>query len=165
MFQKKVVTATEWDNFFKLRLHPAAQPEMQELARCMKEAIDKVIPDNLGYNQWHLPYIKPEERAQYGLTVLRDMSAGRCARVSYDNIHSDKDPEQLARQLMEDGHMTPFEHQATPMKYTECDSYYDHYGNFRTITGDWEYGITHVDKDDNYWSANFRGWIQFRQLL
>lgn len=33
---KVIVTATEWDNFFKLRLHEDAQPEMYELARCMK---------------------------------------------------------------------------------------------------------------------------------
>ena len=29
---KVVVTATEWENFFKLRIHKDAQPEIQELA-------------------------------------------------------------------------------------------------------------------------------------
>lgn len=180
MFQKKVVTATEWDNFFNLRLHPAAQPEIQELARCMKEAMELAEPIKLRLGEWHLPYINIDETNdvfdgdtwQYPELCLDEQikcSVARCARVSYLN-HDKSDPNiekdlALADKLLNDGHMTPFEHQATPMKYTECDVYYDHYDNSRTITGDWESGITHVDKDDNYWSANFRGWIQNRQIL
>ena len=36
-----VVTATEWDNFFELRNHPAAQPEIQELAQQMQAAMEQ----------------------------------------------------------------------------------------------------------------------------
>jgi hypothetical protein len=28
-----------------------------------------------------------------------------------------------------------------------------------------EEGITHADREGNYWSGNFKGWIQNRQLL
>ena len=39
MMVKGVITATEWDNFFYLRRHKDAQPELQELADCMWEAL------------------------------------------------------------------------------------------------------------------------------
>jgi hypothetical protein len=29
----------------------------------------------------------------------------------------------------------------------------------------WEPGITHMDKDFNLWSGNFKGWIQYRKLI
>jgi hypothetical protein len=51
-------------------------------------------------------------------------------------------------------HASPFEHQAYPIKYPEKAE-------------DWKQvpGITHVDKADNYWSNNFKGWVQYRSLL
>src|SRR5262249_41186442 len=52
-----VVTSTEWDNFFALRDHPHAQPEMQVLARAMKEAMSDSTPRPLRLGQWHLPYV------------------------------------------------------------------------------------------------------------
>jgi hypothetical protein len=50
--------------------------------------------------------------------------------------------------------MSPFEHQATPMDFAK-DTY--------ELT--WEKGVTHRDRKDNLWSANFRGWIMYRKLL
>jgi hypothetical protein len=160
-----VVTATEWDNFFKLRLHPDAQPEIQELARCMKEAIDSVEPVELELGEWHLPYVK-------GLEHLRDdaikLSVARCARVSYLN-HDKSNPDikkdlELADRLLKAGHMSPFEHQATPMPYTNTEECYDVDDN---LWWEWEEynGITHADKNWDFWSGNFRGWIQHRQVL
>ena len=157
MFQRKVITATEWDNFFNLRLAKDAQPEIQELARCMKEAMEQVTPEVLKPGSWHLPYIKKEE-IELQLDERRLLSVGRCARVSYNNIHSDRDPKELANMLLSSGHMTPFEHQATPMKHT--NAFYK-----VPFDMDWENGITHMNREGNFWSANFRGWIQYRQLV
>jgi len=161
---KVIVTATEWDNFFKLRLHPDAQPEIQELARCMKEAIDSSTPKLLKTGDWHLPYVNIDEHRHYDcgteystLEVIK-CSIARCARVSYlnhDNENPDIDKDiALADRLLEAGHMSPFEHQATPMDFAK-DTY--------ELT--WEKGVTHRDRKDNLWSANFRGWIQYRQLI
>ena len=56
---KVVITATEWDNFFWLRYDPAAaQPEIVELARVMKCAMDSNKPDALPERFWHTPYVK-----------------------------------------------------------------------------------------------------------
>jgi thymidylate synthase ThyX len=58
-----LVTSTEWDNFFELRDHPDAQPEIRALAIAMKEAIAGSIPDRLHEGEWHLPYVTDVDRA------------------------------------------------------------------------------------------------------
>lgn len=76
-----VVTATEWRNFFLLRNHPDAQPEMQELARAMLQAIEESEPQDQWY---HLPYSDDGEIQVKDYSDLRfPVSAARCARVSY----------------------------------------------------------------------------------
>ena len=148
---KVIVTATEWDNFFALRLHHASQPEIQELARCMKEAMDSSVPTKLSHGEWHLPYVEIGEVMLGTKAEAIKCSVARCARVSYNN-HDNSTPgitkdTKLADTLQADGHMSPFEHQATPLNTP------------------WEDGCTHMDRKGNFWSGNFRGWIQNRQLL
>lgn len=167
---KVIVTATEWDNFFKLRDHPDAQPEIQELARCMKKAMQLSKPTPLVAGEWHLPYINEDEicMAQVGYTKpycinLDDLikcSVARCARVSYNN-HDNSSPDiekdiALADRLLEAGHMSPLEHQLTPMLSSKLTDF-----NLDNL----EKGVTHVDRERNLWSGNVRGYIQYRQLL
>ena len=102
-----VITATDWDNFFKLRIHPDADPTMRALAEAIKVAMDVSEGRNLKDGEWHNPY---------GGMPLH--SAARCARVSYlnhDGTNPDEDKDlALAKMLMTSGHWSPFEHQATP---------------------------------------------------
>ena len=157
---KVVVTATEWDNFFALRLHHAAQPVVQELARVMKAAMDDSTPKLLNVNEWHLPYITDDYHSNCTKNDLCLISAARCARVSYLN-HDNSQPDiqkdlELANRLLKDGHLSPFEHQASPMIKIDVE----------TLHHDlWDEGVTHMDKKGLMWSANFRGWIQHRQLV
>lgn len=149
-----VVTATEWDNFFILRLHKDAQPEIQELARCMKEAMNKSTPTLLRTGEWHLPYINADDTGD-----LNKVSSARCARVSYLN-HDKSNPDclkdiELADKLLVAGHMSPFEHIATPMPEFP----------FGVGQRNWQRGVTHMDKMGCAWSNNLRGWIQYRSLL
>ena len=172
---KVIVTATEWDNFFKLRLHPDAQPEIQELARCMQEAMNNSIPEVLQPGEWHLPYVENDSvltMSCYGKKehLLQDMikcSVARCARVSYLN-HNNSSPNvakdvELADQLLAAGHMSPFEHQGTPMSY-DSEGYVTD-GTIRVWqeVGGWDKGTTHMDISGNLWSGNFKSWIQNRQ--
>ena len=128
MWAETIVTATEWDNFFKLRLHEDSQPEIQELARCMKEAMDNSEPVK---SKIHLPYITLDEMEDYvqGLVTtdsesidielykyFAPISAARCARVSYLN-HDQSNPViekdlATAEKLLSAGHWSPFENQA-----------------------------------------------------
>lgn len=155
---KVLVTATEWSNFFELRNHPDAQPEIQQLAQYMQRAMEASTPVDLEPGQWHMPYVLKHDPTEYDASYARKASAGRCARVSYANHDGspavDSADYRLAQRLLRAKHMSPFEHQATPLPYHRW------LGDAR-----WEKGITHVDRDRNLWSANFRGWIQHRQLL
>ena len=102
-----VITATDWDNFFKLRIHPDADPTMRALAEAIKVAMDASSPEEIKYGKWHKPY-----------GGMLTHSAARCARVSYLN-HDGTNPDEdrdlaLASILMDSGHWSPFEHQAMP---------------------------------------------------
>ena len=67
-FIKAVVTATEYDNFFHLRCHKDAQPEIQELARCMFESREKSDPQLLNPGEWHVPYVSYDSDNRDGLS-------------------------------------------------------------------------------------------------
>ena len=162
-----VVTATEWDNFFKLRLHKDAQPEIQELARCMKTAMNESIPVELQPGDWHLPYVRSdiqEDELWEGLNTVCPVfnyekaikcSVARCARVAvlkhdgtYPSIEDDlKLYDRLVGSSPE--HASPCEHVATPMDNPSFDIP----------------GISHMDKFGNYWSGNFKGWRMYRKIL
>jgi flavin-dependent thymidylate synthase len=115
-----VVTATEWDNFYKLRDHPDAQDEIRDLAQKMREAVSASDPKSLYRGEWHLPYITAKDKFNHSTTRLIKMSAARCARVSY-LTHDKKKPnfeednklfDRLT--LANPPHMSPLEHQCTP---------------------------------------------------
>lgn len=85
-----IVTATDFDNFFNLRLHDkAAQSEITELAKCMKEAIDKAPVMEL-IKGWHIPYLTEDDLNCLTLPEMLRVSAARCAIISYNN-HSTED--------------------------------------------------------------------------
>lgn len=114
-----IITATDWDNFFALRLHPDAQPEIKELAEAIEWSMGLVHIQQLKRNEWHLPYVDLSYYDQASdVEAAKQVSAARCARVSYlthdgkkANIHSDL---KLASMLQKSKHMSPFEHQAKP---------------------------------------------------
>jgi thymidylate synthase ThyX len=115
-----VVTATEWENFFNLRLDAAAQPEIQHLAKSMLQDMYGSKPKELTPGQWHLPYVSQEERNQHPPHILVKLSTARCARVSYLN-HDQSNPDyskdiKLHDDLLRMKHMSPFEHAAAPQR-------------------------------------------------
>lgn len=153
-----IITATEWENFFALRIHHDAQPEIAELATIMEIAIDMSEPDRLAKEQWHLPYVDKWESLDEAIKC----SVARCARVSYKN-HDQTDPDvvkdiALHDRLLASMHMSPFEHVAKPMEKVEDV-------NGCASTHLWNEGTTHMTNDGLLWSNNFRGWVQYRALL
>lgn len=115
MWAETIITATEWDNFFKLRIADDAQPEIQALAKAIKKAMDESVPVE---RVFHLPYLREDELSDSCWTYAQKakISAARCARVSYLN-HNKQMPSvdedfALANRLIEAGHMSPFDHQA-----------------------------------------------------
>jgi thymidylate synthase ThyX len=132
-----IVTSTEWSNFFELRDHPDAQPEIQVLAQLMKRAIDESEPRMVDWlaspklaSSWHLPYVTALDRQVLDTAVLLKLSTARCARVSYKNHDGtvpliDKDVA-LHDDLVGGSplHASPTEHQARPtLKFWRCANF------------------------------------------
>lgn len=172
-----VVTATEWDNFFGLRLHVDADPTMRALAVAMWEARAASVPVPLAPGQWHLPFVgcafehrllrhTENERIQRFYSkedgfldqdVAIKVSVARCARVSYESFETDKrstveEDLRLYDKLVgaQPLHASPAEHQATP------DEIYPNYNQHKWSGGSWANAHQH---------GNFIGWRQYRQML
>lgn len=111
-----LVTATDWRNFFDLRLHHAAQAEIQQLATVMKDAMDGSEPVQLAAGDWHLPFVSYQERQEYSIEECLAMSTARNARVSHWLHDGTKplfeDDINLHGELKSDCHWSPFEHPA-----------------------------------------------------
>lgn len=170
---KTVMTTTEDDNWFELRDHEDAQPEIHELARCMLEAKEISKPFLLEYGEWHVPYVERSRDHLGGSVAYRDstgcalsaesalmISASCCAQVSYRKSDDTFSKAQAIFDRLINSrpqHASPIEHQATPMQSDTAIF------NFNPIG--WEKGITHVNRAGYFGSGNFYGWIQHRQLL
>ncbi len=102
LFHTVIVTATEWSNFFALRRHPAAHPEIRRAADLMWEAREASRPTPLNHGDWHLPYLNAEEKHEllarpevWGKDIWEELcliSSGRSARVSYLTHDGVRDP-------------------------------------------------------------------------
>lgn len=144
------VTATEWSNFFGLRCHADAQPEIRTLADAVYDAMQASRPRFLGIGEWHLPYINEEEHRNNVIKTedLIKMSVSRCARTSY-LTHDKKEPsleQDLALYERLVGsvplHASPAEHQARP--------------DMRGADRRWVNPELH---------GNLTGWVQYRKKL
>jgi hypothetical protein len=171
MTMKTVISGTEWRNFFWLRAHADAQPEIHELATKMFDAYNQSVPQLLQPDEWHLPYVKSHRLSSGELIYLdaedlpitteqaRVISASCCAQVSYrKSDDSYEKAHKIFKQLIESQpcHASPVEHQATPMDLDSIDKYDPEC---------WQDGVTHVSRNGDLWSGNLRGWIQFRKLI
>ena len=168
---KTVVTSTCFSNFFWLRNHKDADPNIKELAEKMQEVYLKSEPAYLYEGEWHLPYVfhhrrengvlhyVDEEGGYLSLDNAKKISASCAAQTSYR-----KSDESIEKALIiydkliisEPCHASPIEHQATPIQR----AYIPMIEDYREIEG-----VTHIDKQGVPWSGNFHGWIQMRQLL
>lgn len=118
-FHTVIVTATHWRNFFGLRASALAQPEAQDFALAMAQAMMASETKELQCGDWHLPYIREEDFAEASdQVILAYASAGKCARTSYltqDGRRALKEDVALAMdKLAPHGHMSPLQHPARP---------------------------------------------------
>jgi hypothetical protein len=111
-----LVTATDWQNFFDLRCHPAAEPHMRELAEKIRQTT-RSTPANLRpWGSWHLPFGPadihwgmPYEELVYCVAC--------CASTSYKTVDGfEMTPERalgIYKKLLDKPlHASPFEHPA-----------------------------------------------------
>jgi hypothetical protein len=136
-------TATEWDNFYALRIHSAAEPHICLLATKIKDAIDNFPAVDLQPGEWHLPYVTDDEKRNWQSThepaearnvdhskgagnalvleQLIKLSVARCAHLSYETVGDGRaidwtTAERIYSTLIESTpmHASPAEHQCSP---------------------------------------------------
>lgn len=157
MWHTVIATATDFENFFKLRADPAAEIHIQELAHLMLEAYNESIPKRLKSGEWHIPFGDDIDESRLTVEELGlnyDVDSGenirrmkikiataRCARVSYLNFEGKDDYSadiSLYARLAGPGHYSPFEHCAKVPEFGD---------NLK------------------YSPSNFDGWIQLRKTM
>lgn len=120
-----LVSSTEFNNFFNLRVHPDAQPEFEKISRMMLEEYKRSIPHCHPVGSLHLPLTHDfYDLIDDGWSIqqIKKISVGRCARVSYLTHDGKRDPQadidlhdnRLLHPSNPDDpdHMSPFEHVA-----------------------------------------------------
>lgn len=205
MWHTVIVTATEWENFFKLRCPQYSIPDItgqeadlvfrskkdiikfynkkeedfteeywrrinksqaeihiQAISELMWDAMNESTPKQLQAGEWHIPFgdnFDDDEVYNLWKSSGRDnvrvmIATARCARISYetlgDNPKIDYEADiKLHDRLIQDGHMSPFEHCARAMSDSEYNENYVHSNN-----------IYHKG-----WCRNFKGFIQYRHIV
>lgn len=191
---KTVITGTDWDNFFNLRIHCDSQPEFCMLAYKMYMAMKESVPMQLKAGEWHLPYVDSSyELSEEGLPVLgtiryhtgevgtdsfkyltleeaQRISASCCAQTSYrksdDSLEkADKIFDMLIKADVL--HASPFGHLATPVEPMSVELG----GGDETMLVNhmspttWQKGITHMNRNGVFCSGNLTGFISYRHLI
>jgi thymidylate synthase ThyX len=164
LWVRGVITATDYANFYALRRHEDAQPEIKALADAMWEAQQASTPQLIVPGEWHLPYLTAEDYRPLQMksgtlgiewdALALKVSTARCARVSY--LTQDGKPTTveadlaLYERLIERAplHASPAEHQATPDTREKYATSY--------MSEKWDHPEQH---------GNLKGWRQFRKTL
>lgn len=199
MWHTVIVTATEWENFFRLRCpqydylgiktyrskkdlikeskatlsienvvewlkhnKSHADIHIQAIAELMWDAYNESKPKLLEEGQWHIPFGDNfDDDKVYNLwkssgrdNVRAMIATARCARISYETLGDDPKIDyaadiKLHDRLIQDGHMSPFEHCARAMSDSEYNENYVHSNN-----------MYHKG-----WCRNFKGFIQYRHIV
>lgn len=184
MMVRVLLSGTEWDNLFNLRTHSTAEPHFRDLAIKIYNAIRESDGIVLNHGEWHLPYIKYSRDCNGRIIYLsqndkvltledaRNISLSCSAQTSYrkhdDSVDKADDIVGKLFGLDSPVHASPAEHIATPMERTtgvEILKFNGKYEYYYEDSKKWEDGITHIDRDGFFWSAQFKNFIQYRQLI
>mgnify|MGYP003601586872 CR=1 FL=1 len=190
---KVVITGTDWDNFFNLRIHPDAQPEICMLAYKMYEAMSKSVPVLLKKGEYHLPYV-----GKYDIPVAYSDLGGYEYETGYNVFYYDKECDHTIEHCLTLEEAIKYSvascasvsYRATDMTLDKAEKIWNmlvkseviHASPFEHLATPivfketnemcnvFEYldkvdGVTHVNKQGDLCSGNLRGWIQYRHLL
>lgn len=128
-----IMTATNWENLWRLRCHEDAERHFQKIAGMARDAMGESQPRGIDLGDWHLPYVDADDlqnikmdAAVFDLLPVQaaeiacKVSTARCARVSYLTQDGKRDIAkdiELFDRLCNGsgfGHWSPHEHVATP---------------------------------------------------
>jgi len=147
-----VVSATEWENFLNLRTHKAAQPEIQIVAKLIRDALAASTPRKLHDGDWHLPYATNDDHDGRLIADNILTSVVRSAAVSFERQNAPRSSEAVKKRhddMMRLAHWSPFEHAACVATDAELRKY-----ALYTYTG------------EPAFIGNFRApWLQYRKTF
>ena len=175
LYYHGTITATERDNYYGLRRHADAQPEIRALADAMWEAEQAAPPPKLlEPGEWHTPWVEEEDHETIHACILQHnlpseafamlvnlVSAARCARSSYSTFDGRRSTVEsdiaLCLKLIKSDpvHASPFEHPCTPDKVTLMKQGFVK-DNAYSVCAVWNHPEDH---------RNFKGWRQLRAFL
>ena len=159
-----------------------AEIHIQALAEAMWDAQNESTPKLLKDGEWHIPFgeklnkkeidkfawITNKERNLSPTQTETAIAVARCARLSYMTFDKEIDflkDVNLHDQLLESGHMSPFEHVCRVMS----DDEYFEFAKGRMLVkdgyGDGDSLEQDIDNDTEGWCNNIRGFIQYRYLI
>lgn len=169
-YVKGIITSTDYNNFFALRIHPDAQPEIYEIAYKMREEYYNNSPFDVSnimeYDVWHLPYFVYNVESKNYMNIISGelhtedealkISVAMCAMVSYRKEDTSLETaERIIDKLWNTvtPHASPFEHQAISV-------------DVNPFTGGFsQKGVTHKTANGNYMSSNLSEWVSYRNML
>lgn len=118
-FMTVLCSATEYGNWFHLRSHYDAQPEIKWVSDAMATLHMTHQPTLLQPGEWHTPFLGFPGDGDLDEIQRKMVSVGRCCRVSYLTHHGERDVQadiDLHNRLKSGsggvGHWSPFEHVA-----------------------------------------------------
>lgn len=167
MWHTVIITATEWENFFALRAHDAAEIHIQKLAFLMLEEMNNSTPKVLRDGEWHIPFGDNMDESKivayamekepeflfldgaWGDVMLNKqiiqkikvkIAVARCARVSYTVVGEEGKPDNYENDVKLHDRLLSMGH-LSPFEH--CAQATENEG----------------------WSGNFLGWTQYRKTL
>lgn len=177
LWHTAIISSTEWDNFFGLRVPPGDEPdrdfpaqwEFQRIGLLIREAMRSSYPEDIEYGAWHIPLIHkiniknihgtPDERIEQ----IKNVSARQLARVSYD-MHTKTEDVAVAitktGDLVKAAHFSPTEHIARPLEFIDTLGEYCDKIMMPASLLSVPCLNEHMDK---MWCGNYRGWFQMRK--
>jgi len=174
-FINQVVTATDFDNFFYLRIDKHAQPEICALAEEMYKAMEESEPVLTssylgGSEEYHMPYIEESQKDKYSVLECQKISASMCAQSSYRLADSSLEKAEMIYDKLVNSrplHASPFEHIATPFTEQEYDMRLKYKDTFKRALMSFGQEEHYAEAKSNMimYEGNFCGWSQMRKHL
>ena len=192
---KAVWSATDWDNFFNLRLEKDADPNICMLAYKMYEALSISEPILLKKGDFHLPYVgkydipvvysdlggyeyetgynvfyydsEADHTVEHVLTLEEAIkySVASCAQVSYRSEGMTLEKAEKIWNMLVKSEVV----HASPLTHIATPIVkYNELGYVRENCKEpesWQEGVTHMRRDGTLCSGRFAGWIQFRHTI
>lgn len=130
-----IITATELANFFELRNHPHAHPEIKKLAAAMQKAWASAKPEICKTGDWHIPF---DPGMDFTLPQRLEIATARNARVTHltheGRIDTEADLDLFVRlRDHKPMHPSPFEHCAEALATRERSGNFVGYRQYRKM--------------------------------